>query len=81
MVLAKMLEESVKRRAREKGREEGRREVREERRKRWDEAYARFGFEVNGVLVLPRTPEVQRFLAGEDEPEPGRIGPQARFPV
>lgn len=37
--------------------------------KREDEAYARFGVEVNGVLMLPRTPEVQRFLAGEDEPE------------
>ena len=50
------------------------RQLREEGRKnqlkREEEAYARFGFEVNGVLVLPKTPEVQRFLAGEDEPEP-----------
>ena len=47
--------------------EQGRKEERERRRKREDEAYAKFGFEVDGVLVLPRTPEVQRFLAGEDE--------------
>ena len=62
MVLAAMLEESVKRKARE----EGRREVREERRKRWDEAYARFGIEVDGVLMLPLTPEVERFLGWRD---------------
>ena len=46
-----------------------RNEGRKEQRKREEEAYARFGVEVNGVLMLPRTPEVQRFLAGEDEPE------------
>ena len=62
MVLAAMLEESVKRKARE----EGRREAREERRKRWDEAYARFGIEVDGVLMLPLTPEVERFLDWRD---------------
>ena len=49
------------------GREEGRKEERENQRKRREEAYARFGVEVNGVLVLPKTPEVDRFLAGEDE--------------
>ena len=42
-------------------------QARKDQRKREDEAYAKFGFEVDGVLVLPRTPEVQRFLAGEDE--------------
>ena len=37
---------------------------RDERRR---EAYRRFGFEVDGVRVLPDTPEVQAFL--ESEPE------------
>lgn len=59
MVLAGMLKESVMRKARE--------EYREEYRKRWDEACTKFGFEVNGVLVLPWTPEVRRFLYGEDD--------------
>ena len=45
-----------------KAREEGR----EEYRKRWDEAYARFGVEVDGVLMLPLTPEVERFLGWRD---------------
>ena len=40
-------------------------EGRQEQRKREDEAYQRFGIEVDGVLVLPRTPEVERFLAGD----------------
>ncbi len=44
-----------------------RKEERERLRKRQAEAYERFGFEVDGVLVLPRTPEVERFLAGENE--------------
>ena len=43
------------------------REGRAEQRKLEDEAYKRFGVEVDGVLVLPRTPEVERFLAGEPE--------------
>ena len=46
---------------------EGRAEGTENQRKREEEAYARFGVEVNGVLMLPKTPEVERFLAGEDE--------------
>ena len=50
------------RRAEERGREQGRKEV----RSRQEEALARFGVEVNGVRVLPYTPEVQRFLDGED---------------
>ena len=62
MVLVAMLKESVKRKARE----EGRRKVREERRKRWDDAYARFGLEMDGVLMLPLTPEVERFLGWRD---------------
>ena len=64
MVLAAMLEESVKRKAREKGFAEGLKNEREEHRKRWDEACARFGFEMDGVLMLPWTPEVERFLWG-----------------
>ena len=58
MVLAAMLKESVMKKAREEGREEY--------RKRWDEAYARFGVEVDGVLMLPLTPEVKRFLGWRD---------------
>ena len=48
-----------------KGRREGRREVRTERDRRYKEAYERFGVEVGGVVMLPRTPEVQEFLDGE----------------
>ena len=59
MVLAGMLKESVMRKAREEAREEG--------RKRWGEACAKFCIEVNGVLMLPWTPEVRRFLDGEDD--------------
>ena len=77
MVLAAMLKESILRKARKEGFEQGLKiarearlkKMREEHRKRWDEAYARFGFEVEGVLMLPCTPEVQRFIEGEDEPE------------
>lgn len=38
----------------------------QQRRRR--EAYERFGVEVNGVVMLPRTPEVEAFL-NEEEPE------------
>lgn len=54
---------------REEGRAEGIEQERERRRKRDEEARAKFGIEVDGVLVLPQTPEVERFLAGEDGPE------------
>ena len=47
--------------------EQARKEERKRQRQREDEAYARFGVEVEGVLMLPRTPEVERFLAGETE--------------
>ena len=47
--------------------EEGRQEGQDNQRKREEEAYAKFGVEVDGVLMLPKTPEVERFLAGEDE--------------
>ena len=61
MVLAAMLKESVMRKARE----EGAREERKRRLKRWNEAFARFDVEVDGVVMLQWTPEVERFLAGE----------------
>ncbi len=47
--------------------DQARKEERERQRKREDEAFAKFGVEVNGVLMLPWTPEVQRFLSGESE--------------
>ncbi len=54
----------------EKGRKEGRQEGREEghleREARYAEAYRRFGVEVDGVVMLPRTPEVQAFLDGQE---------------
>ena len=52
---------------REAGREEGREEARQESSERLKEAYERFGIEVDGVLTLPRTPEVERFLSGESD--------------
>ena len=61
MVLAAMKIKEWK----EQGRKEGIKEERERQRQREEEAYSRFGVEVNGVLMLPRTPEVERFLAGE----------------
>ncbi len=63
MVLAAMKIKEWK----DQGRKEGREQGRENQRKREEEAYARFGVDVNGVLMLPRTPDVQRFLAGEPE--------------
>ena len=50
---------------REAGREAGREEARQESSERLKEAYERFGIEVDGVLTLPRTPEVERFLANQ----------------
>ena len=44
---------------------EGRKEGRKERDARYREAYQRFGVEVDGVRMLPDTPEVQAFLNGE----------------
>ena len=66
MVLAAMKIKEWQDEARKEGREEGRKEERKLRLRREEEAFAKFGFEVDGVLVLPRTPEVERFLAGED---------------
>ena len=41
---------------------EGKAQGRNSQQKRIDEAYRRFGVEVDGNLVLPRTQEVQNFL-------------------
>ena len=54
---------------RKEGREEGRSEQREEQLRRIEEAYERYGREVDGEMVLPRTPEVERFLSGESDGE------------
>ena len=67
MVLAGMKIKQWKEEGREEGRKEGRAEERERRRKREEEALAQFGVEVDGVLMLPRTPEVEQFLNGEAE--------------
>ncbi len=50
-----------------KGRQEGKREGRQEVAGRMQEAYERFGIEQNGVMLLPRTPEVEQFLLGESK--------------
>ena len=50
-------------------RDQVRREERENQRRRREEAYAKFGVEVNGVLMLSQTPEVELFLAGGPEAE------------
>ena len=47
-----------------------RREGRQQQRERYREAYRRFGFEIDGVRVLPDTPEVREFLDPDAE-EPG----------
>ena len=67
MVLAAMKIKQWREEGRKEGREEGREEERKRQRQREEEAYAKFGVEVNGVLMLPRTPEVERFLAGETD--------------
>ncbi len=41
---------------------EGRKLGQEEKLQRVKEAFERFGIEVDGVQVLPRTPEVEEFL-------------------
>ena len=43
------------------------RQGRREERARYREAYRRFGVEVDGVVMLPDTPEVQAFLDGEPD--------------
>lgn len=71
MVLAgmkiKQLREEGRKEGRKEGVEQGIEQERKRRRKREEEARAKFGVEVDGVLMLPQTPEVERFMAGEDE--------------
>ena len=55
---------------REEGLTEGREEGQKARDKRYAEAMERFGYMVNGERVLPFTPKVQRFLAGEEVEAP-----------
>ena len=57
MVLAGMKIRQWKEEGRQEGREEGRKAERERRRKRQEEARVKFGVEVDGVLMLPQTPE------------------------
>ena len=48
---------------------QGRNEERKAQIARRKEAYRRFGVEVDGGLVLPVTPEVERFLEGDGPTE------------
>ena len=59
--------EQAERRAVERGMKQGIKEGEERQRARRREAMSRFGVEVGGVRMLPDTPEVQRFLDGEEE--------------
>ena len=52
----------IKKKGRAEGVAEGKAQGRKSQQKRIDEAYRRFGVEVDGNLVLPRTQEVQNFL-------------------
>ena len=45
--------------------EEARKEGRKQQRRRYEAALAKYGVEVDGVLMLPQTPEVREFLEGE----------------
>ena len=47
-------------------------EGRREQRNREKAALAKFGYEIDGVRVLPMTLEVQRFLSGESDEFAGR---------
>lgn len=58
-----------RREGRREGRKEGRKEARKEVASRMQEAYERFGVEQNGVLVLPRTLEVEQFLFPPEDPD------------
>lgn len=55
--------EQAERKAEERGMKRG--EERQRARRR--EAMSRFGVEVDGIRMLPDTPEVQRFLDGEED--------------
>lgn len=64
-IRARYRAQAVKR-ATERGLKQGREEGRETQRERRREAMSRFGVEVNGIRMLPDTPEVRIFLDGED---------------
>lgn len=49
------------------GRAKGRAEEQEAQYARREEAYRRFGIDVDGVRSLPDTPEVRAFLSGKEE--------------
>ena len=59
--------QQAERKAEERGMKRGIERGREQQRSRRREAMDRFGVEVNGVRMLPDTPEVQRFLDGGEE--------------
>ena len=54
-------------RGKAEGRAEGKVEEREAQSQRVNEAYERFGIEVDGVQALPNTPEVKEFLRGDSD--------------
>ena len=47
-------------------------EGRREQRNREKAALAKFGYDIDGVRVLPMTLEVQQFLSGESDESTGR---------
>ena len=55
---------------RAEGQAEGRAEEQEAQRRRREEAYRKFGIDVDGVRSLPDTQEVRDFLAGKGERQP-----------
>ena len=65
MLLIPAAVKKIKNQGREEGHAEGRQQGREERDERRREAYEKFGVEVDGVMMLPNTPEVEEFLRGE----------------
>lgn len=58
---------SIKKLGREEGLVEGQAKERQAQSRRREEAYRRFGIEVDGVQVLPNTPEIQDFLDGKHD--------------
>ena len=62
VLLAQMFRKKRFNEGRELGHREGRELGQEEKLQRVKEAFERFGIEVDGVQVLPRTPEVEEFL-------------------
>ncbi len=58
------------RKIRDEGRAEGQAEERQAQIARREEAYRRFGIDVDGVRSLPDTREVRDFLAGKGEEKP-----------